>query len=61
MSETQSKYGGNRVHFPPPLVFLALVGAGVASSGGRGLLLFRLRSGPVSPPAPYSPLPDRRL
>jgi hypothetical protein len=30
MSETQSKYGAVRVHFPPPLVFLALVGAGVA-------------------------------
>jgi protein-S-isoprenylcysteine O-methyltransferase Ste14 len=30
MSEAQSKYGGARVHFPPPLVFLALVGAGVA-------------------------------
>jgi len=30
MSETQSKFGGARVHFPPPLVFPALVGAGVA-------------------------------
>jgi protein-S-isoprenylcysteine O-methyltransferase Ste14 len=30
MSERQSKFGGARVHFPPPLVFLALVGAGVA-------------------------------
>jgi protein-S-isoprenylcysteine O-methyltransferase Ste14 len=30
MSETQNKDGGARVHFPPPLVFLALVGAGVA-------------------------------
>ena len=30
MIATQSKYGGARVHFPPPVVFLALVGAGVA-------------------------------
>jgi len=30
MSKTQNKDGGARVHFPPPLVFLALVGAGVA-------------------------------
>jgi protein-S-isoprenylcysteine O-methyltransferase Ste14 len=29
MIETQSKDGGAKVHFPPPLVFLALVGAGV--------------------------------
>jgi protein-S-isoprenylcysteine O-methyltransferase Ste14 len=29
MSSTQSKYGGARVRFPPPLVFLALVVVGV--------------------------------
>jgi protein-S-isoprenylcysteine O-methyltransferase Ste14 len=29
MSETQSKYGGARVRVPPPLVFLALIAAGV--------------------------------
>jgi hypothetical protein len=32
MSEAQSKYGGARVHFPPPLVFLALVSAGVVNA-----------------------------
>jgi protein-S-isoprenylcysteine O-methyltransferase Ste14 len=30
MPETQSKYGGARVRFPPSLVFLGLIGAGVA-------------------------------
>jgi protein-S-isoprenylcysteine O-methyltransferase Ste14 len=30
MNETQSKQGGARVRFPPPLVFLALIGVGVA-------------------------------
>src|SRR5215831_11459159 len=30
MSETQSKQGGARVRFPPPLVFLMLIGAGIA-------------------------------
>ena len=29
MSDTQSKQGGARVRFPPPLVFLACIGAGV--------------------------------
>lgn len=30
MTSTQSKYGGAKVHFPPPLVFLVLTGVGVA-------------------------------
>jgi protein-S-isoprenylcysteine O-methyltransferase Ste14 len=29
MSEAQSKHGGAKVRFPPPLVFLACIGAGV--------------------------------
>jgi protein-S-isoprenylcysteine O-methyltransferase Ste14 len=30
MAKAQSKYGGAKVRFPPPLIFLALVGAAVA-------------------------------
>jgi protein-S-isoprenylcysteine O-methyltransferase Ste14 len=43
MSETQSKQGGANVRFPPPLVFVGLIGIGVALQ-----LLVRPLVAPVS-------------
>jgi protein-S-isoprenylcysteine O-methyltransferase Ste14 len=45
MANAQSKYGGAKVRFPPPLVFLALIGAGIAVRRSLWPIAFRLGFG----------------